>query len=111
MREFFNKAPRPEFGPGRTIACADSSGAVGKSVVSEKTKAPERAEKVLLTTGEAADILRLSPRTLERFRVEGAGPPYIKLGSGKRARVVYRKSDLEDWIDSSVFVSTSEYVD
>lgn len=66
-------------------------------------------ERNLLTTAEAADVLRLSPRTLERFRVEGIGPPYVKLGPGKRARVAYRKTDLEAWVTSSVCASTSEY--
>ena len=34
----------------------------------------------LRTTAEAADYLDLSPRTLERYRVTGEGPRFIKLG-------------------------------
>ncbi|MFV0490178.1 MAG: helix-turn-helix transcriptional regulator [Vibrio fluvialis] len=63
----------------------------------------------LLTTTEAADVLRLSNRTLERYRVTGGGPRYIKLGPGKRARVVYRQADLENWLNDGVFGSTAEY--
>ncbi|MCB1509261.1 MAG: helix-turn-helix domain-containing protein [Hyphomicrobiaceae bacterium] len=63
----------------------------------------------LLTTTEAADVLRLSNRTLERYRVTGGGPRYIKLGPGKRARVVYRQADLETWLNDGVFGSTAEY--
>jgi hypothetical protein len=33
----------------------------------------------LLKTLEAARFLSLSPRTLERFRLEGSGPRYCKL--------------------------------
>ena len=33
----------------------------------------------------------LSPRTLERWRWEGRGPQYLKIGG----RVVYRLSDIE----------------
>jgi hypothetical protein len=58
---------------------------------------------------EAADFLRLSIRTLERYRVEGTGPRFIKVGRGKRARVLYRLTDLRAWLDGSVYQSTSEY--
>ncbi len=68
------------------------------------------SDHTLLTTAEAAHLLRLSDRTLERFRVEGTGPRYVKAGPGKRARVLYRKEDLEAWLDGFRFKSTSEYV-
>ena len=34
----------------------------------------------LLTTNEAAKYVRLSPRTLERYRVTGEGAPFLKIG-------------------------------
>lgn len=34
---------------------------------------------------------RLSPRTLERWRFQGTGPQYLKVGG----RVVYRLEDIE----------------
>jgi hypothetical protein len=43
----------------------------------------ERA--VLLTQAESAELLRLSERTLERWRVSGDGPMFVKLGR----RVMY----------------------
>ncbi|MCB1505013.1 MAG: helix-turn-helix domain-containing protein [Hyphomicrobiaceae bacterium] len=73
------------------------------------TAAPARPDDVFLTTEEAAAFVRLSPRTLERFRVEGSGPPFCKAGPGKRARVLYRKADLEAWLAGFSFRSTSEY--
>ena len=45
----------------------------------------------LLTQAEAAEILRLSQRTLERFRVSGLGPRFIKAGHSVR----YREADLD----------------
>jgi predicted DNA-binding transcriptional regulator AlpA len=63
----------------------------------------------LLTTAEAAALLRLSRRTLEDFRVAGTGPRYFKLGPHRRSRVVYRKVDLETWFSRFGFSSTSEY--
>ena len=62
-----------------------------------------------LTTVEAAEVLRLSPKTLERFRVEGTGPRYHKAGPGKRARVLYRRSDLVEWVGSFIRSSTSDH--
>jgi hypothetical protein len=58
----------------------------------------------LLMQHEAAALLRLSERTLERFRVTGFGPPFIKAGR----RVLYRPSDLDEWIASRICQSTSE---
>jgi excisionase family DNA binding protein len=58
----------------------------------------------LLTQREAAILLRLSERTLERFRVQGTGPVYVKAGRLVR----YREADLEEWIAARVVTSTSE---
>jgi hypothetical protein len=58
----------------------------------------------LLTQREAAIALRLSERTLERSRVTGAGPPFVKAGR----RVLYRPDDLEAWITSRLRTSTSD---
>jgi molybdenum cofactor biosynthesis enzyme MoaA len=49
-----------------------------------------------LTNGDAADFLRLSPRTLEKYRVAGGGPIFRKLVR----RVVYAISDLEAWANA-----------
>ena len=58
-----------------------------------------------LTQSEAAELLRLSTRTLERMRIEGNGPRFVKAGG---RRVIYRESDLEEWALSRTFQSTSE---
>jgi excisionase family DNA binding protein len=57
----------------------------------------------LLTQAEAARVLRLSERTLERLRVSGGGPLFVKA----RRAVRYREADLEAWIDARVVSSTS----
>lgn len=51
------------------------------------------AEK-MLTTGEAAERLGLSRRTLEAWRLTGAGPVFVKLG---RVAVRYRTEDLAEF--------------
>jgi excisionase family DNA binding protein len=58
----------------------------------------------LLTQAEAARFLRLSERTLERLRVSGGGPKYVKIGR----RVFYRQQDLEAWVADHLVGSTSE---
>ena len=62
-----------------------------------------------LNTVDAAKILKLSPRTLERMRVEGGGPKFCKAGLGKRSRVLYRYHDLLDWLATRSFDNTSQY--
>lgn len=64
----------------------------------------------LLSVVETAEFLGLSGSTLERMRLDGSGPPFIKLGAGKkRAKVAYRISDIRAWIAGQRFTSTSEY--
>ena len=55
-------------------------------------------------TPTAAKFLKISPRTLERWRVEGKGPTYSKLGS----RVIYAHSDLVEFQKQNIRTSTSE---
>jgi hypothetical protein len=38
----------------------------------------------MLTQSECAEILRLSERTLERFRVSGVGPKFVRMGKSIR---------------------------
>ena len=58
----------------------------------------------LLTQQEAAEETRLSERTLERHRLAGTGPKFVRLGR----RVLYRRQDVEEWIAANICRSTSE---
>ena len=60
----------------------------------------------LLTTAEGADRLGWNTNTLDKRRVSGDTPPYIKLGRCIR----YREEDLEAWLAARVVNSTSEPV-
>ena len=60
-------------------------------------------------TREAAEFVKLSPRTLERMRVEGCGPKFLKAGKSIRAKVLYRPSDVREWVEAISYESTSEY--
>jgi predicted DNA-binding transcriptional regulator AlpA len=58
----------------------------------------------LLLQREVSALLRLSERTLERMRVTGSGPRFVKAGR----RVAYRAADLDAWIAARVRQSTSD---
>lgn len=49
-----------------------------------------------LDAEQAAQYLRISPHTLERFRIHGTGPRYFRLGG--RRRIVYDIADLDSWV-------------
>ena len=55
---------------------------------------------------EAAEHLRLSVRTLERYRVAGIGPKFVKASA--RGRVLYARAELDGWAAARTFTSTSE---
>ena len=59
------------------------------ATVSTAAAQPQR----YLTNDEAAEYLRLSPRTLEKQRVIGGGPRFRKFGR----RVMYAVADLDAW--------------
>jgi predicted DNA-binding transcriptional regulator AlpA len=58
----------------------------------------------LLTQRQASEMLVLSERTIERLRVSGLGPKFIRV----RRSIRYRVVDLEEWIASRVVTSTSQ---
>ena len=51
----------------------------------------------LIDSQETAFMLGISSRTLANWRCKGRGPAYIRLGK-KRSPVMYRLSDVQDWI-------------
>ena len=58
-----------------------------------------------LSVIEAARFLNLSKSTLDKLRLTGGGPAYLKLGP---RRVVYDPVDLERWAAERRRRSTSE---
>ena len=63
----------------------------------------------VVDTGSAADRTGYSVSALTKFRVYGGGPRFVK-GPGRNGRVVYRVTDLNEWIERRVISSTSEQV-
>ena len=61
-------------------------------------------QRAYLSTRQAALLLGLSPRTLERYRVTGDGPVFSKLGR----RVCYARADIDGWASGRRRRSTSD---
>ncbi|MDP3719346.1 MAG: helix-turn-helix domain-containing protein [Acidobacteriota bacterium] len=59
---------------------------------------------VVRTEPEAAAILRTPTRNLARWRSEGNGPKFLKIGR----RVAYRDRDLDAWLDRQTRTSTAQ---
>jgi excisionase family DNA binding protein len=58
----------------------------------------------MLRTVPAADYVGVSPQYLEKLRVTGGGPEFVKLGRAVR----YEKDALDRWIASNRRRSTSD---
>jgi predicted DNA-binding transcriptional regulator AlpA len=61
----------------------------------------------LLTVAQVSEITGRSISTLEKDRLFGSGPRYVKLGRLVR----YRPSDVQAWLSERVRRSTSESVE
>jgi hypothetical protein len=66
-------------------------------------KCHDSAMTALLSQRDAALALKVSVRTLERWRVNGGGPLFVKYGR----KVGYRDCDLEAWLAAHVVPNTS----
>jgi predicted DNA-binding transcriptional regulator AlpA len=65
------------------------------------------ANQRILRTPPAGDYIGLKPSTLEKMRLRGDGPRFIKLGT---RTVGYDIRDLDAWLDERKRASTSESV-
>ena len=62
----------------------------------------------LVNTAQAADILGVKPGTLRTWRWSGRGPRYVRYGATIRGRCMYRRSDLDQWLQGRSHASTAE---
>jgi predicted DNA-binding transcriptional regulator AlpA len=60
----------------------------------------------LLTVEDAASHLKISKHTLNRWRVTGEGPPFIKYGP---RLVRYLVTALDAWALDRMYANTSQY--
>ena len=59
------------------------------------------------TSPQTARFLGLQPQTLRRWRLDGKGPAYTRLGDNKQGRILYKISEVEKWLADRTFRSTS----
>jgi hypothetical protein len=59
-------------------------------------------DDVLLSTADAARLVGMAPKTLREWRSKRTGPQPLRLGTGPKARVVYRRSVLESWVHANL---------
>lgn len=55
-----------------------------------------------LTKTEAAEYAKISLATLERLMKRKPPLPYIKLDPGRRGRVLFRKQDIDRWLEKKL---------
>jgi excisionase family DNA binding protein len=58
-----------------------------------------------LTSKQAAAYLRVSKSYVDKLRVYGGGPRFLRFGR----KILYRRSELNVWAEERCFGSTSEY--
>jgi predicted DNA-binding transcriptional regulator AlpA len=66
---------------------------------------PGDDRKRYVRTPEAAAFLGAATQTLERWRTEGCGPPFVKLSN---KLIVYDRADLVRFCETRKVSSTSE---
>lgn len=62
---------------------------------------PPASKADLLTAKQVSERIQRPERTLERWRLTGEGPPFLRLGR----RVAYRIADVERWLDGRTYAS------
>jgi predicted DNA-binding transcriptional regulator AlpA len=61
---------------------------------------PADQRREYLTDQQLCDLLHVNPRTSMRWRRDGGGPPFIRVGE---RRVLYRASDVNSWLAARTF--------
>lgn len=62
----------------------------------------------LLSTPQAAEYLGLKPNYLEKLRISGGGPAFVKITGGPAGMIRYTREDLDAWVAASRRRSTSD---
>lgn len=55
----------------------------------------------ILTTGEVAEILRITPVTLRNWKMRKKGPTPFKVGR----KNMYRRTDVDAWVQAQIDAS------
>jgi predicted DNA-binding transcriptional regulator AlpA len=58
-----------------------------------------KSDSNLVTPHVAAEELGIAEQTLANWRWQGTGPKFVKTSPGKGGKVLYRRRDIEAWLD------------
>jgi len=65
-------------------------------------------DTIFLRTAQAATRIGVAKNSLEKMRVNGNGPPFVRISP---RRIVYEAAALDLWVKSrGEYLSTSQYV-
>ncbi len=53
-----------------------------------------------LNEAQFCALLRVKPRTAQRWRADGTGPAFVRAGG---RRILYRRADVEAWASARTF--------
>lgn len=67
---------------------------------SSRVNIPLEMEGGYLTKTEAAEYMRISIAALERLMRQGL--PHMKLAEGRRGRVLFRRADVDAWLETKI---------
>jgi predicted DNA-binding transcriptional regulator AlpA len=67
---------------------------------------PGESAATLLNEVDAAAFLGISPRALQKWRVNGRGPPFLRLST---RCIRYSEAELLRWLDGRRCRNTAEY--
>ena len=98
--------PRPAAPPPpkpKSVA-APSAEPAGAAVQPDTSAVADAAASNLLTTREAAVVLRVNHKRLERWRMTGEGPAYVRMTSKS---IAYRRCDIDAFVADRLRTSTA----
>lgn len=59
----------------------------------------------MLDARQFAEYVHITPDTAAQWRYKGIGPKFVKIGP---RRVLYRRTDVDSWLDAQTVQSTAE---
>jgi phage terminase Nu1 subunit (DNA packaging protein) len=73
-----------------------------QQVIEEINKNSIYKKKIALNTLQTSELLGVSSGTLENWRRQGIGPGYLKMSGGKKAKVMYPKTAIAEWLTNTI---------
>ncbi|MGI4794896.1 MAG: helix-turn-helix transcriptional regulator [Janthinobacterium lividum] len=66
---------------------------------------PAQSQSEFLTVAQYCELTQINPKTSQRQRLRGDGPPFVRFGS---RTVLYRRSDVDAYLAKRTFKHRAE---